>query len=136
MKDMKRRAMSLGNRLARKGNGMTRSAAFKRAWAIVKAGGMVLAVRGVMFGSRQEALKHLSGYRPQDVRAFVVPEPGNRADHGALAVWVGVQNGRRLYRLGYISAGETATVRALPKQRAALRVLAGNIYGARLRMEA
>jgi hypothetical protein len=57
--ELKRKVMSLGNRLA---SGMDRSAAFIQAWAIVKAGGLELAVKGVSFGSRQAALRRLAAY--------------------------------------------------------------------------
>jgi hypothetical protein len=50
--------MTLGNKLApRMGE---RRAAFVQAWIIVKAGGLEVAVRGVSFGNRQEALRRLA----------------------------------------------------------------------------
>ena len=126
-RETKSKVMTLGNRLAPR---MGRSAAFIRAWAIVKAGGLELAVKGVSFGSRQEALRRLTNYAPDQVRAFIVPEPGNAIDHKAAAVMVGVQNGRGLYCLGYLPA-EYAT--AAPSLKAAgLRILNGDIRGARL----
>jgi hypothetical protein len=42
------------------------------------------------FGNRQEALRRLAGYSPEQVKAFVVPEPENSADKKASAVMVGV----------------------------------------------
>jgi hypothetical protein len=56
----------------------------------------------VSFGNRQEALKRLAGYAPEQVRAVLVPEPSNPADPRAVAVMAGVQNGKGLYRLGYV----------------------------------
>jgi hypothetical protein len=50
------------------------------AWAIVKAGGLELAVKGVSFGNRQEALKRLAKYSPDQIKAVLVPEPENPAD--------------------------------------------------------
>ncbi len=96
-REQKSKVMALGNRLASHMGG-DRSAAFVRAWAIVKAGGLELAVRGVSFGNRQEALKRLAAYNPAQVRAVLVPERLNPADPAAVAVMVGVQNGRGLYR--------------------------------------
>jgi hypothetical protein len=99
-KELKSKVMTLGNRLApRRGD---RRAAFVQAWAIVKAGGLELAVRGVSFGNRQEALRRLAAYNPAQVRAVLVPEPENPRDPAAVAVMVGVQGGRGLYRLGYV----------------------------------
>jgi hypothetical protein len=127
-RETKSKVMTLGNRLAPR---MGRSAAFVQAWQIVKVGGLELAVKGVSFGSRQEALRRLATrYSPAQIRAFVVPEPGNPADRKAAAVMVGVQGGKALYCLGYLPkeyAPAAASVRAT-----GLRVLDGDIRGARL----
>jgi hypothetical protein len=70
-REMKSKAMGLGNRLAAKSH--NRKSAFKKAWAIVKAGGLELAVKGTSFGNRQEALKRLAAYSPDQLRAVLVP---------------------------------------------------------------
>jgi hypothetical protein len=126
-REMKSKAMGLGNRLSSR---MGRHDAFARAWAIVKAGGLELAVKGVSFGNRQEALKRLSAYAPEQVRAFIVPEPENATDRKAAAVMVGVQNGRGLYCLGYLPADFAPAAASLKAK--GLRVLDGDIRGARL----
>ena len=126
-RETKQKVMSLGNRLSSR---MDRHDAFVRAWAIVKAGGLELAVKGTSFGNRQEALKRLAAYAPDQVRAFIVPEPDNAADRKAARVMVGVQNGRGLYCMGYLPkeyAPAAASLRAK-----GLRVLDGDIRGARL----
>jgi hypothetical protein len=98
--ELKRKVMTLGNKLApRMGD---RRAAFVWAWAIVKAGGLELAIKGMSFGNRQEVLLRLAAYSPADVRTFIMPEPENPVDPGAVAVLVGVQGGKGLYRLGYV----------------------------------
>jgi len=131
-REMKSKVMSLGNRLAAKGQ--DRSAAFIQAWAIVKAGGLELVVKGTSFGNRQEALRRLAGYNPADVRAFIVPEPSNLADPGAIAVMVGVQNGRGFYRLGYLPKGQAAITTVF--KTVSIRVLDGDIRGARITLAA
>jgi hypothetical protein len=120
---MRSKVMSLGNRLS---NRMDRRAAFIKAWAIVKAGGLELAVKGVSFGNRQEALRRLSQYEPAQVRAFIVPEPENAADRRAAAVMVGVQNDQGLFRLGYVPANLTAFVSVIGGQLPALRLVSGS----------
>jgi hypothetical protein len=135
--ELKAKVMTLGNKLApRMGD---RRAAFVEAWAIVKAGGLEVAVRGVSFGTRQEALRRLAAYNPADVRAVLVPEPSNPADPAAVAVLVGIQGGRGLYRLGYVPRNLVPVVAALGGQLPALRVVSGSwgwasktTYGARL----
>jgi len=126
-REMKSKVMAIGNKLAPR---MGRHDAFIQAWVIVKAGGLELAVKGVSFGNRQEALRRLAAYEPAQVRAFIVPEPGNAADRKAAAVYVGVQNGRNLYCLGYLPAEFAPAAAAL--RAAGLRVLDGDIRGARL----
>jgi hypothetical protein len=122
--ELKSRVMSLGNRLAPKMDG-GKSAAFIRAWAIVKQGSFEIAVKGTSFGSRQEALKRLAKYSPDQIKAVFVPEPNNPADPAALAVMVGVQGGRGLFRLGYVPKNMTAVVAAIGGQLPALRVVSG-----------
>jgi hypothetical protein len=119
--ELKSKAMTLGNKLAPRLGG-DRRAAFVKAWAVVKAGGLELAVRGVSFGSRQEALRRLATYNP-----------------AAVAVLVGVQGGRGLYRLGYVSRTLAPVVAALGGRLPALRVVCGSwgragktAFGARL----
>ena len=118
-REMKNKVMSLGNRLAAR---MDRREAFAKAWAIVKAGGLVLAARGVTIGTRQTALQRLAAYEPAQVRAWLAPKPENPA---AVAVMVGVQNGRGLYRLGYVPRNLAPVVSALGGQLPALRVVSG-----------
>ena len=129
-KEMKSKVMSLGNRLAAKGN--DRHSAFVRAWQIVKAGTLELAVKGVSFGNRQEALRRLAAYDPALIRAVLVPEPDNPADPAAVAVMVGVNGGKGLYRLGYVPKEMTRAVSAIRGQLPALRILDGDIAGARI----
>jgi hypothetical protein len=113
--------------------GGDRRTAFVEAWAIVKAGGLELAVRGVSFGNRQEALKRLAAYNPAQVKAVLVPEPENQADPLAVAVMVGVQGGRGLYRLGYVPRTLAPVVSDLRGQLPRLRLVDGeNSRGARV----
>jgi len=126
-RELKSKVMALGNRLSSR---MDRAAAFSRAWQIVKAGGLELSVKGVAFGSRQEALRRLARYSPEQVRTFIIPEPENKFDGKAAAVWVGIQNGFGLYCMGYLPA-EYAPA-AVSLKAVGLRVLDGDIRGARL----
>src|SRR5215470_17160843 len=123
--ELKARVMSLGNRLAPRMDG-DRTEAFIKAWAIVKAGGLELAVKGTSFGNRQEALKRLAAYSPDQIKAVLVPEPTNPQDPAAVAVHVGVQGGKGLFCLGYIPRNLAAVVTAIGSQLPALRVVSGS----------
>ncbi|GHV07074.1 hypothetical protein FACS189485_16750 [Spirochaetia bacterium] len=135
MNELNRKAMVLGNKLAPRMGG-DRKAAFVQAWLIVKAGRLTLPVRGVSFGNRQEALSRLAGYNPSDVWAVLVPEPENPVDPTAVAVMVGVQGGRGLYRLGYVPRTMAPVVAALGRQLPRLAVVDGTSRGARITLGA
>jgi hypothetical protein len=126
--ELKSKVVSLANRLAPRMGG-NKSAAFVKAWAIVKAGGLELAVKGTSFGNRQEALKRLAAYAPDQIRAVLVPEPENPVDHNAVVVLVGVNGGKGLFRLGYVPREICPVVDALrgnnSLQFPALRVVSG-----------
>jgi hypothetical protein len=123
-RELKSKVVSLGNRLAPRMGG-DRKAAFVQAWAIVRAGGLEIAVKGTSFGNRQEALKKLAAYNPAQIRAVLVPEPANPVDPAAVAVMVGVQGGKGLFRLGYVPRNLTPVVAALGGQLPALWVVSG-----------
>jgi hypothetical protein len=129
---LKSKVMTLGNKLAPRMGG-DRKAAFVEAWAIVKAGGLELTVKGVSFGNRQEALRRLAAYAPEQVRAVLVPEPANPADPAAVAVMVGVNGGKGLFRLGYVPRNLAPVVAALRVQLPRLQLVEGeHSRGARL----
>jgi hypothetical protein len=90
-----------------------------------KSGGLELAVKGTSFANRQEALKRLAAYASEQIKAVLVPEPSNPTDSNAVAVMVGVQGGKGLFRLGYVPANLTAVVLAIGGQLPALRVMSG-----------
>jgi hypothetical protein len=123
-RELKSKVVSLANRLAPRMGG-NKSVAFIRAWQIVKAGGLELAVKGTSFGNRQEALKRLAAYAPDQIRAVLVPEPANPVDHAAVVVMVGVNGGKGLFRLGYVPREMAAVVSALGAKLPALRVVSG-----------
>jgi hypothetical protein len=127
-REMKSKVTGLGNRLAGKMGG-DKSAAFRKAWAIVKAGGLEIAVKGTSFGKRQEALRRLAAYPQQQIKAVLVPEENNPSDKNAIAVLVGVNNGRGLFHMGYVPRELCPVLAAMrgtdTLQFPALRVVAG-----------
>jgi hypothetical protein len=128
--ELKSKVMTLGNKLApRMGD---RRAAFVQAWAIVKKGTVTLQVRGVTAGTRQEALRRLAAYNPASIRVWITPEPENQYDRNAQAVWVMVNGGRGAYRLGYIPRKQTGIAAAFRGKLPSLRLMDGDIRGARI----
>jgi hypothetical protein len=121
----------IGNKIAAKTG--DRKTAFETAWQIVKAGSVELKVAGVTFGTRQEALRRLAAYRPQDIHTVLVPE-NNPYDPNAIAVKVTVNGARGIYRLGYIAREQAGIVKPFLGKVPELRILDGEIKGARLRL--
>lgn len=123
----------LANRIARS---VSRKDAFIQAWKIVKAGGYEVKVAGVSFDNRQEALKRLATYNPQDIHAVLVPEFDNPYDANAIAVQVMVDGQKGIYRLGYVPKTETAIVKAFLGTVPELKVIDGDLRGAKIRLAA
>jgi hypothetical protein len=117
----------IANKLSRE---LPRHDAFVQAWAIVEKGAVEIKAAGTSFGRRPEALIRLASYAPAQVRAFIVPEPENRADPVALKIMVGVQGGKGLFCIGYIpreAVPVVAALRTLP----AIRVAGDAVKGLR-----
>ena len=121
-REQKQKVVILGNQLAKT---MPRTRAFLTAWKVIKAGGLTVPVKGVTFANRQEALRRLTTYNPGMVRTVLIPEPLNPVDPHAIAIMTGIQNGRGLYKVGYIPVNQTAVVKALPQQFVNLKIVSG-----------
>jgi hypothetical protein len=118
----------IGNKLTAQGE--DRRKAFRKAWAIVKKGAIEIKAAGTSFGSRPEALRRLAHYDPSAIRAIAVPEPSNPQDPRAIAILVGINGGRGLFKIGYVPAPMTAAVsvlRGLP----AVQVVGDTVKGLR-----
>lgn len=78
--------------------------AMKRAWAFLKEGKFVYTkIRGVAkVPVRQEALRRLLQYEPEQIRLRLVREPKNQHDPYAVQVQV-TANGSKPYHIGYLS---------------------------------
>ena len=91
----------IANRLSKQG--INRSAAFRKAWATVKAGSVETNVAGVSVGRRQEALERLTQYDASRINVSLERELNNAYDSNAITVIVSVEN-KGSYTIGYIPA--------------------------------
>lgn len=96
---IRRKVVTIANRL--KKMGMTLSAAFKKAWELVKGKTIITKVKGVTFGNGQRILERLTHYRPEDIIVELEREPYNLYDGNAVAVNVGVV-GKGIVKAGYL----------------------------------
>jgi len=124
---------AIANKITRS---VPRKEAFAAAWQIAKRGYYEIAIVGVTYGSRQEALRRLAGYDSESIIAVLVPEPDCEHDPDAIAVKVMVKGGKGIYTLGYVPRAETAIARAFLGRPPRLELVGGETKGARIRLAA
>jgi hypothetical protein len=114
MKDIhiiRRMAATMANRL--KKMGLTLSAAFKKAWELIKGKAINTKVAGVTKGNRQKALHRIiTAYRPEQVNVMLERDKANLYDNNAVKVIISV-NGSKSYDLGCIPRNLAYVVSAL-----------------------
>ena len=99
-RELKRRICTIANRL--KKMGLTLSAAFKKAWALIKGKTITSRVAGVTKENRQKALHRIATqYDPSDVKVTLVRDTANLYDNHAVRIDISVK-GSISYILGYI----------------------------------
>ena len=97
---IRRIVATMANRL--KKIGLTLSAAFKKAWALIKGKAIESKVAGVTKGNRQKALHRiLTHYTLNQVRVWLERDKANLHDNNAVAVMISV-NSSVAYKMGYI----------------------------------
>jgi hypothetical protein len=113
---------------------VSRKDAFSQAWQIVRQGEVLFPVNGVTFLNRQKALARLAKYNPKDIHTILVPEFENQYDSNAIAVMATVNGGRGFYRIGYVPKKDTAIAKAFLGRVPTIRILDGDIRGAKLQI--
>lgn len=106
---------------------MNRSQAFKSAWGMAK-GQDVEKVKGVAFGHRQAAIKHLMQYPQNAIRFHFIHETGNLYDNNAVAVAAEVI-GKGQYKMGYLDSITAARVAPIMDMGISLRAGLKSIVG-------
>lgn len=97
---IRRIVATMANRL--KKIGLTLSAAFKKAWELIKGNTIESKIAGVTKGNRQKALHRLlTHYTPNQVNVWLERDKANLHDNNAVAVIISV-NDSVAYKIGYI----------------------------------
>ena len=108
---IRRKVATIANRL--KKMGLTLSAAFKKAWALIKGKAINTRIVGVTRGNRQKALHRIATvYRPEQVSATLERDKANLYDNNAVNVVISV-NGSARYNMGCIPRNLAYVVSAL-----------------------
>lgn len=108
---IRRKVATMANRLRKMG--LTLSAAFKKAWAIIKGKTVETRIAGVTKGNRQKALHRIAtAYRPEQVSVMLERDKANLYDNNAVNVLISV-NGSASYNMGCIPRNLACVVSAL-----------------------
>jgi len=107
---IRKEVATIANRINKKINDL--SAAFRRAWQIVKGRQLISKVSGVTFGTRQKALKKLEKYDTGVVNVALERDEANTYDVNAIKVMVHVGSGD-MYHLGFLPKDLAATLAPL-----------------------
>jgi len=108
--NQKSKVCIIANRLIKQG--YTRSSAFCKAWAIVKAETINTKVSGVTFAKRQTALERLTKYDAQLISIELQRDTTNEHDNNAIAVIATVKD-KGSYKMGYLPRTLSATIAPL-----------------------
>ena len=96
---IRKQVTSIANRINKKINNL--SAAFRRAWQIVKGRELISRISGVTYGTRQRALRKLEKYNAGMINVTLQHEADNAYDVNAIRVLVNVGSGAQ-YHLGFL----------------------------------
>lgn len=110
---IRRIVATMANRL--KKMGLTLSAAFKKAWSLIKGKAIESKIAGVTKGNRQKALARIAAaYRPNQVKVWLERDKAILHDNNAVAVMISV-NRSVAYKIGYIPKNLAYVISAVDK---------------------
>lgn len=104
------KVMTIANRLVKQG--YNRANAMVKAWVLVKLPNICTKVAGVTYGKRQQAIEHLTHYRPENIRISLYRDNANAYDRNAIAV-IATVKGKGSYTMGYLPKALSAFIAPL-----------------------
>ena len=107
---MHSKVMTIANRLVKQG--YNRANAMVKAWVLVKLPNICTKVAGVTYGKRQQAIEHLTHYRPENIRISLYRDNANAYDRNAIAV-IATVKGKGSYTMGYLPKALAAFIAPL-----------------------
>ena len=124
---IRRIVATMANRL--KKMGLTLSAAFKKAWSLIKGKAIESKIAGVTKGNRQKALARIAAaYRPNQVRVWLERDKANLHDNNAVAVMISVNNSKS-YKIGYIPKNLAYVISAIVDKGISLKTTFKEVRG-------
>ncbi|MDY4692105.1 MAG: HIRAN domain-containing protein [Blautia sp.] len=127
---MRKAVCAMANEL--KKTGYSLSQAFRKAWRRVKLS-MTVRATGTTFENRQERLKFLKQFQPDDLNVTLEREPDNKNDSSAIQIVVHIRSIHRKTVVGYVPgalARELARVldMGIPVQARMIQIIGGYSY--------
>ena len=107
---MHSKVMTIANRLVKQG--YNRANAMVKAWVLVKLPNICTKVAGVTYGKRQQAIEHLTHYRPENIRISLDRDNATAYDRNAIAV-IATVKGKGSYTMGYLPKALAAFIAPL-----------------------
>ena len=107
---MHSKVMTIANRLVKQG--YNRANAMVKAWVLVKLPNICTKVAGVTYCKRQQAIEHLTHYRPENIRISLYRDKANAYDRNAVAV-IATVKGKGSYTMGYLPKALAAFIAPL-----------------------
>lgn len=104
------KVMTIANKLVKQG--YNRANAMVKAWVLVKLPNICTKVAGVTYGKRQQAIEHLTHYRPENIRISLYRDKANAYDRNAVAV-IATVKGKGSYTMGYLPKALAAFIAPL-----------------------
>ena len=104
------KVMTIANKLVKQG--YNRANAMVKAWVLVKMPSVLTKVSGVTYGKRQQAIEHLTHYRPENIRISLYRDNTNAYDSNAIAV-IATVKGKGSYTMGYLPKALAAFIAPL-----------------------
>ena len=104
------KVMTIANKLVKQG--YNRANAMVKAWVLVKLPNICTKVAGVTYGKRQQAIEHLTYYRPEHIRISLYRDKANAYDRNAVAV-IATVKGKGSYTMGYLPKALAAFIAPL-----------------------
>ncbi|MGN0449579.1 MAG: HIRAN domain-containing protein [Ruminococcus sp.] len=104
------KVMTIANRLVKQG--YNRANAMVKAWVLVKLPNICTRVAGVTYSKRQQAIEHLTHYRPENIRISLYRDNKNAYDCNAVAVIATVKD-KGSYTMGYLPKALAAFIAPL-----------------------
>lgn len=104
------KVMTIANKLVKQG--YNRANAMVKAWVLVKLPNICTKVAGVTYGKRQQAIEHLTHYRPEHIRISLYRDNANAYDCNAVAV-IATVKGKGSYTMGYLPKALSAFIAPL-----------------------